>query len=376
LNSKLAVARRYPAATVSFVLSRALYRLTKRTSPPSLIGVCLCNRCNLNCEMCCIRDTMEKRRSDETDLDFGLYEKLIQSVKRYHPAIYFSNGEPLLSENIVRAVEVAHSSGMPTSITTNGYFLHEKAEALVDAGLSYLNVSIDGDERTHDTLRRKRGSFRRALSGMRRVVEYKKERGKVLPIVKIATVITSKNVGSLDSIVGLAEKCGADGVAFQNYSFYTPEVEAECELFRREHSIDFDLFGSRLEQPPLSHEEVEMLIRFRQAMRHRADISFTPKMNSYYGFYSDAKPSTRSRCELPFTTATVRTNGDVEVCRGVVIGNLREADFMDIWHSHTARTFRELLNEHKVLPFCFRCCGMRFEFDGDDGSELENNIIK
>ncbi len=360
--SQLAVACRYPAASASLALSKAFYRLGKRAVFPNLIGVCLCNKCNLNCEMCCIKNAMKKRQPDVTDLDFKLYESFIHSVKRYHPAIYFSNGEPLLSEYIIKAVEVAHSNGMPTSITTNGYYLYEKAESLVDAGLSYLNVSIDGDEETHDALRRKKGTFKKAISGIRKVIEYKKESGNRLPIIKIVSVITSKNVNSLGSIITLAEENCVEGVSFQNYCFYTPKVEAECELFRQEQSIDFDIFGRRLENPPLSREEVETLIRFKESMKGKPNITFAPQIDSYYDFYSDMKPSTRSRCELPFTTATVRANGDVELCRGVVIGNLLESNFMDIWHSQKARSFRALINKYKVLPFCFRCCGLKFEF--------------
>ena len=58
-------------------------------------------------------------------------------------------------------------SGHTARIMTNGYLLPEKAEGLIKAGLDYAQVSIDGPEEVHDSIRGVEGAYRHAIDGIR-----------------------------------------------------------------------------------------------------------------------------------------------------------------------------------------------------------------
>ena len=57
-------------------------------------------------------------------------------------AVKFTGGEPMLREDLEEIVRRT-PDGMETSLTTNGTFLPDRAEALADAGLERVNVSQD-----------------------------------------------------------------------------------------------------------------------------------------------------------------------------------------------------------------------------------------
>jgi Fe-coproporphyrin III synthase len=122
-------------------------------------------RCNLKCVHCYARSedisydnelTREQALSMMDDLaDFGV------------PVLLFSGGEPLVHPRLVEYAQYAVSKGMRAVISTNGTLItKEKATVLKQIGLSYVGISLDGLEQTHDRFRGVKGSFRRAMAAI------------------------------------------------------------------------------------------------------------------------------------------------------------------------------------------------------------------
>jgi radical SAM protein with 4Fe4S-binding SPASM domain len=62
----------------------------------------------------------------------------------------------------------AASRGLRTGLSTNGTLITaDVADQIADAGISYVGVSIDGTELTHDTFRQRKGAFLAAVTGLR-----------------------------------------------------------------------------------------------------------------------------------------------------------------------------------------------------------------
>ncbi|MDR2727368.1 MAG: 12,18-didecarboxysiroheme deacetylase [Deltaproteobacteria bacterium] len=122
-------------------------------------------RCNLKCIHCYAQATGE----DETDA-IGTTEAkaVIDDLAAYGaPVMLFSGGEPLLRRDLVALSHYAVERGMRAVISTNGTLIsREKARELKEVGLSYVGISLDGGEATHDLFRGVPGSFRRALQGI------------------------------------------------------------------------------------------------------------------------------------------------------------------------------------------------------------------
>ncbi|MEM6997077.1 MAG: radical SAM protein [Myxococcota bacterium] len=76
-------------------------------------------------------------------------------------------GEAYLRNDFILLVRAIRDAGMTCAMTTGGRTLTAKrAEALVEAGISAVNVSIDGERYAHDTLRGSEGSWDAAFAAI------------------------------------------------------------------------------------------------------------------------------------------------------------------------------------------------------------------
>ncbi|MCA9717515.1 MAG: radical SAM protein, partial [Myxococcales bacterium] len=77
-------------------------------------------------------------------------------------------GEPYLRADFVLILRAIRARGMAASMVTGGLNLtRARAEAATQAGVQNVSVSIDGLESTHDHLRARVGSWRRAFAALR-----------------------------------------------------------------------------------------------------------------------------------------------------------------------------------------------------------------
>ncbi|MCZ7535417.1 MAG: radical SAM protein [Acidimicrobiia bacterium] len=83
------------------------------------------------------------------------------------PAVLMSGGEPLVRPDFSELVEHGTAAGLRFTLSTNGILIDSRmAESLARSGIIYAGVSIDGDEQTHDLLRRKEGAYRSSIDGL------------------------------------------------------------------------------------------------------------------------------------------------------------------------------------------------------------------
>jgi radical SAM protein with 4Fe4S-binding SPASM domain len=111
-------------------------------------------------------------------------------------------GEAYLRNDFILILRAIRNAGMKASITTGGLNLtRRRAEAMVEAGVQLVSVSIDGLEVTHDRLRVP-GSWQRAISALREV----KRAGAT---IAANTQINRENVGQLEA---LGDVLAAEGI--------------------------------------------------------------------------------------------------------------------------------------------------------------------
>src|SRR3712207_1642709 len=96
-------------------------------------------RCNLACTYCNEFDkTSEPVPLDEMKRRFDKLAELGTSV------VTISGGEPMLHPNIYEIIAYIRSKGMIAGLISNGYYFQpEKIKRLNEAGLDYLQISID-----------------------------------------------------------------------------------------------------------------------------------------------------------------------------------------------------------------------------------------
>lgn len=127
-------------------------------------------RCNLKC-LHCYAQAEAAAAPDELSPAEGL--ALLDDLKQFGvPVVLFSGGEPLMRPDLFDLVAYTVAQGMRAVISTNGTLISQEAALrLKDLGLSYVGISLDGTENTHDRFRGKKGAFAAALAGVRRCQE-------------------------------------------------------------------------------------------------------------------------------------------------------------------------------------------------------------
>jgi cyclic pyranopterin phosphate synthase len=125
------------------------------------------DRCNFRCTYCLPVEPTWLPRAEI--LSFEEIERVVRAlVPQGVRKLRLTGGEPLLRRDLERLVaRLARVPGVEgLAMTSNGYFLAEKAKALREAGLRSITVSLDAlDAATFDALAR-RPAFARVMAGI------------------------------------------------------------------------------------------------------------------------------------------------------------------------------------------------------------------
>jgi len=110
------------------------------------VRVSLTDRCNFDCVYCHnegLGDTRGPMEPADDEMSTDDVVRFLEVAAEFDiDSVKFTGGEPMLREDLEEIVHRTPDS-METSLTTNGTFLPERADALADAGLERVNVSQD-----------------------------------------------------------------------------------------------------------------------------------------------------------------------------------------------------------------------------------------
>ena len=160
---------------------------------PLFCGHKLTYNCNLRCKMCPFWKRFN--RDSSTEMEKAILRQIYDSGVC---GIALEGGEPLLRNDLVEILAFSRSLPLHTSLVTNGTLL----ESRIDEIASYINgvvyVSLDGMEKTHDTIRGVNGCFRKAIRG----IIASRER---VPVT-VNTTIMGENLHEIEDMVKLAKE--------------------------------------------------------------------------------------------------------------------------------------------------------------------------
>jgi len=130
------------------------------------LRISVTDRCNLRCTYCMPREAFDKDHAFLSRAELLSFEEIERLAKLFIQSgvqkIRLTGGEPLLRRGIERLIErlarLRTREGKPVEVamTTNAVLLSRQARPLRDAGLSRINISLDG--LTEETFRRMSGS--------------------------------------------------------------------------------------------------------------------------------------------------------------------------------------------------------------------------
>jgi GTP 3',8-cyclase len=130
------------------------------------LRVSVTDRCNFRCQYCMPAEGLPWLERDEV-LHFEEIERLVALLAAMGVTdVRLTGGEPLVRRDFPKLVGMLAPLVGDLSITTNGYLLEREAEALVRAGATRFNVSIDSLQRDRFFEMTRRDALPRVLRGL------------------------------------------------------------------------------------------------------------------------------------------------------------------------------------------------------------------
>jgi SynChlorMet cassette radical SAM/SPASM protein ScmE len=297
------------------------------------VDVSVTGRCNAKCTYCFYADEMEQRPDLPTDAWLAFFDELGSLAVR---SVCLSGGEVFTRPDLWTLIDRAIDNRMRYSLLSNGTLVDDAIVARLlerRTRLDSIQVSIDGScAEIHDASRG-RGSFEKALRGLRLL----KQAG--LPVTSRVT-INRHNVGDLEGIAELL----LNDVGLRGFSTNDAVEMGSC---RHADSIRLP--------PELERAAMLTLARLDQRYPGRVTALAGPlvRWRMFHAmetarFAGGARTPLMGRltaCGCVFDKIAVNHDGTITPCNmlaTMVMGRIGETPIRDIWRGHPhLRSLRE-----------------------------------
>ena len=196
-------------AEVEFRLGR-----TQLQSRPYIYFVDPINVCNLRCPLCPTGSGNLKR--PQKLMDWETFTRAIDAIAPYAFQVRLYNwGEPTLHPHIYDMIRYVRGKNIGVVMSSNLVRLTEHdVQQLVESGLEYLTVSIDGATQDVYSQYRVRGDLEAVLKNLRAILAYRRSVGRTTPFVEWQFIVMKHNEHQIDQARQLAKEIGVDVTRF------------------------------------------------------------------------------------------------------------------------------------------------------------------
>lgn len=207
------------AANVLLVESERIRNRTLLRGKPYYYFVDPCNVCNLRCPLCPTGNgDIERSRGM---LKYKDYQVILDKIAPYAVEISLHNwGEPLLNKEIFDIIRATSHRGIATNMSSNLSIEKDNlGERLVESGLEYLIVSLDGVTQDVYEQYRARGNIDLVFQNMRSIMEAKKRLKSKTPKIEWQFLVFKHNEHQIEQARAMAEEFGVDRFRLRSPGF-------------------------------------------------------------------------------------------------------------------------------------------------------------
>ncbi|MGL4728605.1 MAG: radical SAM/SPASM domain-containing protein [Bosea sp. (in: a-proteobacteria)] len=200
---------------------------------PTIIIIDVTNSCNLRCPVCPVTIAMTRKRGL---MKMEVFQRIIDDFQDEDekPQIYFNfSGEPTLNPALPDFIAYATQHGHETFLSTNATKLPEAmCERLINAGLSRVNLCMDGFSKEAQESYRVLSDFDEVRDNIERFLNVRERMGAKNPVTVLQTLLTAYSENQIDEITTWARDAGFDKIRFKTFSVgsYTSDEEKEVAL--------------------------------------------------------------------------------------------------------------------------------------------------
>ena len=326
---------------------------------PRELQVEVTGACNLRCRMCLVSYRPALGKSSGA-MDLETFKAIVDELPDLRRVTMQGLGEPLLAPDFFPMLEHLAARGIEMGFNTNGTLLtRERAERLVDLGVSWLHVSLDGaTAETYEDIRH-RSQFELVRRNVAGLVEVMRERGAERPELELVFVAMRRNVHELPALVRLAAELGVPTVWVQNLSHSFSDTDPSGDYREiREYAEAEALWAGQ-------NAEAERIFDDAAATAEERGVRLrVPRLEEPDRRRAEGTPG----CGWPFTSAYVTHDAKVQPCCAVmgadraVLGDARAEGFAAVWTNDAYRDFRERLLTDEPPEVCAGCSMYRHVF--------------
>lgn len=313
-------------------------------------------RCNLRCKFCGFWKEGVNNKGQELSLQDWV--KAVDGLSKLKiKKIVVVGSEPLVRSDVLDIIRYIKEKGFECILITNGTLLDKsKAEALAQAKVDTVSVSVDGTEQIHDAIRGMNGGFKKAMSGIRNLIVARGVTKNHLPLVRIHTTICSLNVRNIDALIDISEQLPLGDFSFQ----YVVETDKSV--------IDGTVLdGIKIASTQFLSNKKSLLPNLEGIQSLRNSIN---KINKSHNKLSlrvlNSLPDSKlqkgqfpiKKCYMVKTDVLIDPYGNVYPCtnmRNYPIGNVKDDSIAALWKSDRFEYFRNVLKK-QLFPVCQHCC--------------------
>jgi MoaA/NifB/PqqE/SkfB family radical SAM enzyme len=193
------------------------------------------NRCNLLCTTC---PRTYEQLEPEADMSWELFTKIVDQSPNIKRVVLHGVGEPMLVKNLPDMVAYLKRRGVYVLFNTNGTLLTERnGQALIDAGLDELRVSLDAADASVFQMVRGKDMFDRIVTNVRRFRQMQVEQANELPRVSLWLTGLRETLDQLEAFVRIADEVNVREVYLQRLVFFSEGAQGlarpESALFEK-----------------------------------------------------------------------------------------------------------------------------------------------
>ncbi len=264
-----------------------------------------------------------------------------------------TGGEPLTRRDFVLELgRFLNSHGIRYRVFTNGLLMNEElASKLKERGISEVQISIDGLEKTHDAFRGMDGAFQRAIEAIKAA-----ENEGIKTAVRLT--ITEQNHEEVPEVVDFVSELGVD--AFRVRPFVSVGRGSEHEKYIPSPQAMRQAFAhikKKMKELPFPFQLITPSFHFldKDTPDNVADKTFVG-----------------SRCVCGKQLCAITPDGWVKPCGyfSIKLGNLREKKFAEIWNDN--EFLDKMRSIDQLSDMCMNCKYLVYCGGGCRASAYEN----
>jgi len=325
--------------------------------------------CNLRCRQC-FHSLYHVRglRYRQNEMPPALFEKILDDLAGHVGSLILScSAEPFTNSDFHRYLAIVRRRvpSVEKWIATNGLLLTEAlARDLIETGLDWMVVSIDGARRETYNAIRVGGDFDRLMSRLDLFNRVKAEMGSERPYLRFNVTLSRANLDDLPLFVDLAREKQAAEVTFQHLIPFRGLNQKRETLFyenRRKVREVFDRTRERARQLNVRlgdlREIPTPLQCFGDLLADVARRLLTPVSSV------EPLPTEAVACRQPWQTVAFTPRAIVAPCLNWLdeppMGNIAQQSFREIWQGEAYRRLRaELSGAFPLRRRCAECLQM------------------